>query len=211
MSEAKQKSVSAAAAYPTREEHNRRWEELAREIAADRKAMAENPELASQNKKGSLIILGSGIQGIGFTREAEAYLKVADKVFYCVSNPPSQIWLHQVRPDAYDLYVLYNDTKPRFNTYMQMSEAMLHYVRKGLRVVGVYYGHPGIFVLSTHRAIAINRIWVAGTSDASFGNEFNYDEVAKKNPIDRSRTRSDAACSSSTRNRRQIPGPGRTR
>ena len=155
MSEAKQKSVSAIAAYPTREEHNRRWEELAREIAADRKAMAENPELASQNKKGSLIILGSGIQGIGFTREAEAYLKVADKVFYCVSNPPSQIWLHQVRPDAYDLYVLYNDTKPRFNTYMQMSEAMLHYVRKGLRVVGVYYGHPGIFVLSTHRAIAI--------------------------------------------------------
>jgi hypothetical protein len=157
MSNPQQKSASVAAAYPSREEHNRRWEELAREIAADRKAMAENPHLVSQNKQGSLIILGSGIQGIGFTREAEAYLKAADKVFYCVSNPPSQVWLHEMRADAYDLYVLYNDTKPRFNTYMQMSEAMLHYVRKGMRVVGVYYGHPGIFVLSTHRAIAIAR------------------------------------------------------
>ncbi|MFL6335989.1 MAG: SAM-dependent methyltransferase [Pyrinomonadaceae bacterium] len=63
----------------------------------------------------------------------------------------------KVRPDAYDLYVFYDDTKPRFHTYMQMSEAMLHYVRKGQRVVGIYYGHPGVFVLSTHRAIAIAR------------------------------------------------------
>lgn len=141
--------------YPTREEHSRRWEELAREIAAECGSLSENPQPVEEGKRGSLIILGSGIQGVGFTIESDAYLRAADKVFYCVSNPPTQVWLHQVRPDAYDLYVLYDDTKPRFNTYMQMSEAMLHYVRKGQRVVGVYYGHPGIFVLSTHRAIAI--------------------------------------------------------
>lgn len=143
--------------YPTREEHSRRWEELAREIAADRASLTGSPQPAAEGKRGSLVIIGSGIQGVGFSMEAEAYLRAADKVFYCVSNPPTQVWLHEVRPDAYDLYVFYDDTKPRFNTYMQMSEAMLHYVRKGQRVVGVYYGHPGIFVLSTHRAIAIAR------------------------------------------------------
>jgi len=30
-------------------------------------------------------------------------------------------------------------------------------VRKGQRVITVFYGHPGIFVFSTHRAIAIAR------------------------------------------------------
>ncbi|HYW72188.1 MAG TPA: SAM-dependent methyltransferase [Pyrinomonadaceae bacterium] len=148
--------MNSNSTYPSREEHNLRWEELAREIAANRESLSENPESA-ENRQGSLIILGSGIQGVGFNMEAVGYIKAADKVFYCVSNPPTQVWLHQVRPDAYDLYVLYDDTKPRFNTYMQMSEAMLHYVRQGERVVGVYYGHPGVFVLSTHRAIAIAR------------------------------------------------------
>lgn len=40
---------------------------------------------------------------------------------------------------------------------MQMTEAMLHFVRAGQRVVAIFYGHPGIFVLSTHRAIKIAR------------------------------------------------------
>lgn len=152
-----QKKAKSFGVYPSREEHSRRWEELAREIAASRQTLSQNPEPVSKDKQGSLIILGSGIQGIGFTMEAEAYLQAADKVFYCVSNPPTQVWLHELRPDAYDLYVLYDDTKPRYSTYMQMTEAMLHYVRQGQRVVGVYYGHPGVFVLSTHRAIAIAR------------------------------------------------------
>jgi hypothetical protein len=141
--------------YPSREEHSRRWEELGRLIAAEKDNISENPPPVDEANRGSLIIVGSGIQGIGFTLEAQAYIKSADKVFYCVSNPPTQVWMHQIRPDAYDLYVLYDDIKPRFTTYMQMSEAMLYYVRKGQRVVGVYYGHPGVFVLSTHRAIAI--------------------------------------------------------
>ena len=140
--------------YPTSEEHVRRWEELAREIA---EAGQPLPEHAGDGKKGSLIVLGSGIQGVSFTMGAESYLRMADKVFYTVSNPPTQVWLHKLRPDAFDLYVLYDDTKPRYHTYVQMSEAILHYVRKGLRVVTVFYGHPGIFVFSTHRSIAIAR------------------------------------------------------
>merc|ERR1719315_731601 len=60
-----------------------------------------------------------------------------------------------MRPDALDLYVLYDDGKNRIDTYVQMSEAMLHEARKGLNVVGIFYGHPGVFVLPSHRAIQI--------------------------------------------------------
>lgn len=142
--------------YPTREEHTRLWEQLAREISESKQHIADSSSKSSP-QKGTLIVLGSGIQGVSFTMEAEPYLRMADRVFYCVSNPPTQVWLHKLRPDAYDLYVLYDDTKPRYHTYVQMSEAILHYVRKGERVVTVFYGHPGIFVFSTHRAIAIAR------------------------------------------------------
>lgn len=36
-----------------------------------------------------------------------------------------------------------------------MAEAMLHPVRHGQNVVTIYYGHPGIFVYASHRAIQI--------------------------------------------------------
>jgi uncharacterized protein YabN with tetrapyrrole methylase and pyrophosphatase domain len=34
---------------------------------------------------------------------------------------------------------------------------MLRSVRAGLKVIGVFYGHPGVFVTPSHRAIAIAR------------------------------------------------------
>ncbi|TMP29011.1 hypothetical protein CWB99_09580 [Pseudoalteromonas rubra] len=138
-----------------REAHNQRWHELTAEMAACKTSITQSPTPVSKEQQGSLIVIGSGLQGLGFTMDSEALIRMADKVFYCVSSPPTQLWLREVRPDAYDLYVLYDDTKPRYHTYMQMTEAMLHYVRKGQKVVCIFYGHPGIFVLSTHRAIAI--------------------------------------------------------
>ncbi|HYC90843.1 MAG TPA: SAM-dependent methyltransferase [Thermoanaerobaculia bacterium] len=145
--------VEKLGSYPTRDEHAHRWEQLCRDIAASRRHLRES----AATQPGTLIVLGSGIEGLSFVMGAEAYLRMADKVFYCVSDAPTQVWLQTLRPDAYDLYVLYDDTKPRYSTYIQMSEAILHYVREGLRVVVVYYGHPGIFVFSTHRSIAIAR------------------------------------------------------
>ena len=84
-------------------------------------------------------------------------IREADHVFFCVADPATSVWLKALRPDAYDLYVLYDDTKRRYLTYMQMAEAMLHFVRRGRKVVAIYYGHPGVFVLSSHRAIRIAR------------------------------------------------------
>lgn len=144
--------------YPDVESHRRRWRQLAREIAARGRQVTDDVALLTPPARpGTLEILGSGIEASGFTRSDEARIQAADYVFYCVADPATKIWILSERPDAYDLYVLYDDSKPRYLTYMQMTEAMLHYVREGAHVVAIFYGHPGVFVLSTHRAVTIAR------------------------------------------------------
>lgn len=143
--------------YASKQEHAQAWEALARDIARQPPASETLSPTAPRPTAGQLTIIGSGIETMGFSVGDEALLKAADKVFYCVADPATTVWLKHLRPDAFDLYVLYDDNKARYYTYMQMSEAMLHPVRQGENVVAVFYGHPGIFVLSTHRAIAIAR------------------------------------------------------
>ncbi len=144
--------------FPSRQQHTERWLELAAAIAAEAEQITDEPTGPAQPESvGELTVIGSGIETVGFSRADELILDAADKVFYCVADPATAVWIKQRRPDAYDLYVLYDDAKLRHVTYMQMTEAMLHFVRRGMRVVAVFYGHPGVFVLSTHRAIAIAR------------------------------------------------------
>ncbi|CAM4467228.1 SAM-dependent methyltransferase [Paenibacillus tarimensis] len=136
-------------------------EQLMREIAQTADRLSDNAELqgsaAGEGPKGKLIIMGSGIASVGFTRDTEMHIKAADYVFYVVTDAVTKIWIKESRPDAYDLSALYSDSKPRYSTYMQMTEAMLYYVRQGKTVAAIYYGHPGVFALSTHRAVSIAR------------------------------------------------------
>ncbi len=142
----------------TFDEHQRAWEELADGIAKLRYVVSDDPaRIAPPAGKGELLIIGSGIDSIGFSVGDEALIASADKVLYCVADPATVVWLRQLRPDALDLYVLYADDKVRYTTYMEMAEAQLYWVRQGQRVVVIFYGHPGIFVLSTHRAVQIAR------------------------------------------------------
>ena len=127
-----------------------RWEALARRVAA---AAGQ----ARQGPPGELTVLGSEIRFSDFLMDAEPALRDADVVFYCLYDPVSQAWLHALRPDAYDLRVLYDPNLERFATYARMAEAMLYFVRQGRRVAAVYYGHPGLFATPTHRAIQIAR------------------------------------------------------
>lgn len=144
--------------YPDAEAHRRRWRSLARAIAARGATISDDPAaITPPAQPGMLEILGSGIEAIGFTRADEARIRAADEVFFCVADPATKLWLLDQRPDAYDLYALYDDSKRRYVTYMQMAEAMLHPVRDGRHVVAIFYGHPGIFVLATHRAVKIAR------------------------------------------------------
>ncbi len=143
--------------FPSQEEHARAWQALAAQITAQANTIQESPPDRPTSQCGSLTIIGSGIGILGFTLGDEELILHADAVFFCVADPATVTWIKQRRPDALDLYVLYDDSKVRYTTYMQMTEAMLAPLRQGKTVVAIYYGHPGIFVLSTHRAIEIAR------------------------------------------------------
>jgi hypothetical protein len=146
--------------FPTYEEHRDSWKVLARGIASLRKKLRRDgpsPDTDASFRPGELIVIGSGIETVGFALGDRQLIESADKVLFCVADPATIVWIKQIRPDALDLYVLYGEDKLRYTTYMQMTEAQLYWVRQGLKVVVVFYGHPGIFVLSTHRAIKIAR------------------------------------------------------
>ena len=107
-------------------------------------------------RPGRLVIVGSGIKSMSqFTLEALSHIEQADKVFYCVADPATDTFIEKHAKEAVDLYDLYDDGKPRHQTYTQMAEKMLREVRQGFYVVGCFYGHPGVFVNPSHRAIAI--------------------------------------------------------
>ncbi len=135
-------------------EYLERYEFLAR-LAADEALHASSfgPDPSSwpplSNREGILAVVGSGIKAVcDFTTEAISLIKHADKVFYCVADPVTEVYIKGLSPEAQDLYVFYSNNKERYHTYVQMAEVMLHEVRKGLKVVTVYYGHPGVFVSS---------------------------------------------------------------
>nr|7TWK_A Chain A, MroMA1 [Mycena rosella]7TWK_C Chain C, MroMA1 [Mycena rosella] len=110
-------------------------------------------------KPGSLTIAGSGIASIGhITLETLALIKEADKIFYAVTDPATECYIQEnSRGDHFDLTTFYDTNKKRYESYVQMSEVMLRDVRAGRNVLGIFYGHPGVFVAPSHRAIAIAR------------------------------------------------------
>ncbi|MEM8641186.1 MAG: SAM-dependent methyltransferase [Cyanobacteria bacterium P01_G01_bin.54] len=109
-------------------------------------------------KKGSLILVGSGIKSVGhITLEAAGWIRESDVVLYCVADPATEIWIKDNSKHCIDLYALYGNDKKRMDTYNDMVEAMLKYLRQGKDVCGVFYGHPGVFVYPSHKAIEIAR------------------------------------------------------
>jgi len=113
--------------------------------------------LSATAKKGELLVMGSGLSRMDFTIDAEEEIRSADVVFYCLYDSLTKLWINGLRPDAMDLAVLYSERLDRYYTYIQMAEAMLYHVRRGCRVLAIYYGHPGIFAMPAHRAIQIAR------------------------------------------------------
>lgn len=105
--------------------------------------------------EGQLVVVGSGIRpitdlGIG----AREQIQAADVVVYCVADPITELYLHQLNPRSTSLYGLYGNDKPRIDTYREMVRAMLEPLQQGKRVCAVFYGHPGIFAWAPHRAIS---------------------------------------------------------
>ena len=107
-------------------------------------------------KRGRLVIVGTGISAIShFTLETIGHIEQADEVFFHVTNGVTASYVRMLNSNAVDLYQYYGEGKRRRDTYVQMAEALLQAVRKEMNVVGVFHGHPGIFVSATRRALAI--------------------------------------------------------
>ncbi len=103
---------------------------------------------------GSLTIIGSGIQAVRhFTLESCQVIEQADKVLYAVPDPITELYIKKIRPDAESLSDSYSEGKRRIKTYQEMKERTLGYVRQGLHVCVIYYGHPGVFVKPSHESI----------------------------------------------------------
>jgi uncharacterized protein YabN with tetrapyrrole methylase and pyrophosphatase domain len=62
-----------------------------------------------------------------------------------------------MNPNVRSFQSLYQEGKSRAETYRQMVDALLSEVRAGKRVCGAFYGHPGVFALPPHKAIAAAR------------------------------------------------------
>jgi uncharacterized protein YabN with tetrapyrrole methylase and pyrophosphatase domain len=106
-------------------------------------------------KKGALIIVGTGISVGQITVEAKEWIRIADKVLYCVADAPTERMILQLNSTSESLYGYYGEGKPRKVTYEQMVERTMECVRAGQLVCAAYYGHPGLFVNPSHKSIQV--------------------------------------------------------
>ena len=103
---------------------------------------------------GSLTVVGTGIQfGSQLTVEARLALERADVVLFVVAEPQMKAFVESLNPNAQSLQGLYEVGKPRAQTYEAMTEEILRHVRDGLTVCAAFYGHPGVFVTPSHKAV----------------------------------------------------------
>ena len=102
-----------------------------------------------------LVVVGTGIRTVGqLTMESIAWIKNADRVLYIVSDPTAENLINKLNPEgAESLYVLYAENKPRIQTYEEMIQKTVGYVRAGDIVCMAAYGHPGIFAYPTHESV----------------------------------------------------------
>jgi len=105
-------------------------------------------------KKGSLSVVGTGIQVIGqLTDQARAHISNADILFYLVTDPVAEHYIKGLNPRGHSLFPLYATGKERMTTYEEMVETILNGVRGGNCVCAAFYGHPGVFVYPSHVVI----------------------------------------------------------
>jgi precorrin-6B methylase 1 len=121
--------------------------------------MSTSSSHASNNtRRGSLSCVGLGMTlGSHLTPLARSHIEQADVVFAALSDGVVEMWLERMHPDVRSLQSYYQEGKSRMKTYRQWVEVIMTEVRAGKRVCGVFYGHPGIFAWSPHKAIEVAR------------------------------------------------------
>lgn len=106
------------------------------------------------DNKGSLIVVGTGIKTAGdITVRSKEHIKNADVVYYVVPDKLSQQWLNTLNNNIIDLGSFYGSGRSRIETYNAMADAIENAVKTGKNVCAAFYGHPGVFVQASHKAI----------------------------------------------------------
>ena len=112
-----------------------------------------NTHNMTSNGKGSLIVVGTGIQAARHASiETVSYIENSNKVLYLVSDYVSELWIKK-NNSAESLMGFYNEGEPRINAYLSMVDHILKFVKEGLSVCVIFYGHPGVFVFPSHEVI----------------------------------------------------------
>ncbi|ARD21322.1 MULTISPECIES: SAM-dependent methyltransferase [Shewanella] len=105
---------------------------------------------------GSLACVGIGMTlGAHICPLSKSYIEQADVVFSAVSHGITELWLQEMHSDVRSLQEYYQEGKSRLITYNEMVDAMMTEVRAGKKVVGAFYGHPGVFAQAPHKSIAM--------------------------------------------------------
>lgn len=103
---------------------------------------------------GRLVVAGTGIGAARLTLEARAAIEAADEVLYLVPDAITVHAIEQLNPRASSLEHCYVEGEHRRAAYARMVESILEPVRAGSHVCAAFYGHPGVFALPTHDAVA---------------------------------------------------------
>lgn len=104
-------------------------------------------------RKGSLTITGCGLHPGHMTKEGESTIKSAEIVLFVTPNPLSTHHIYELNLYVENLGLLYESDLTRSQIYQKMADRMVELVEQGKKVCCVFYGHPGIFVSSTHMAM----------------------------------------------------------
>ena len=104
--------------------------------------------------RGSLSVVGTGFLVAGQTTpEALSLIRGAERLLLLVAEPATRIWLESQNPTARSLGDSFWEGRPRRESYEEVVERILEPVRAGQRVCAAFYGHPGVFVHSSHEAV----------------------------------------------------------
>ena len=116
--------------------------------------------MPSQNhpKVGSLAVVGMGMTlGSHLTPISRSHIEQADVVFAALSDNLVEKWLMRMNPDVRSLQGNYAEGKSRMLTYREWLDLIMVEVRHGKQVCVVFYGHPGMFAWTPHKAIEAAR------------------------------------------------------
>jgi uncharacterized protein YabN with tetrapyrrole methylase and pyrophosphatase domain len=114
--------------------------------------------MAPTPSSGSLVCVGVGVTlGSHISPLSRSHIQQSDVIFVGVADSVMEQWILRMHPDARSLQPFYQEGKSRMQTYRQMVQAIMTEVRAGRKVCAAFYGHPGVFAWSPHKAIETAR------------------------------------------------------